>query len=630
MVTLPRSPDGEVDPFAWFARQPRVLASERSQLAEDLFDWLETAWQLEVEHPEVVREPLPEPLLLTEEISTLEELMGLYGIKEAVHKVVQRYRLVPMEDAFRDGLSAARYKKEDLCAVIEQWEWRRVSVVLNGWWRRFFPAACQRCSRCERSAGHFGTQELLCKRAGFRLHSLRSVVAQFLREVFRLGSVNAWWSVHSAETWVGERQTAWGILFMYLLDRHFLQLSNEELLQLTPLRLLKTDDLTRLWRFRRLQEYQQFCEALKLMTSERGTHRQVLFTLSLFVLLRYGLASLTELGTSLSEVDLQQVCRERRLVTAHVGQGLFLPYPLLADIRVGHGVLDELRFFCWQSAARRVQKPERPSWNEGPHPLCVSLVNSLERALSAPVYADSCPILPRRPETDGSLVNPWRLHARQKSYVFQSSFVQQQVVEYLVYCHQEQGLSLVTLRERAGMLMHFFHWVRAEAKREDYPHWDQTLAHEVFRAYATSGCVGMGEGARLAQLRFLALFFETLAYLSSPVPAGYQLLSLLGRGRARQPRAVPREELLDRVFRDGVCQLSYDPFARLALTIQYYCGTRVTETCDLHLFCVLEDQQGHAYALQWHLFEGRGGEAHNEAQKASATNECLKRRSGQF
>ncbi len=47
--------------------------------------------------------------------------------------------------------------------------------------------------------------------------------------------------------------------------------------------------------------------------------------------------------------------------------------------------------------------------------------------------------------------------------------------------------------------------------------------------------------------------------------------------------------MFDRLFRDGVFQLSYDPFARLALTIQYFCGTRVTETCDLPLFCIVED-----------------------------------------
>ena len=483
---------------------------------------------MEVEHPEAKRSPLPQPLDLAEEVYTLEDLMSLYGIRDKVHKVVQRYRLVPMEDAQEFGSPPVRYRKAALSAVIEQWEWRRVNQVLNGWWLRFFPAACQRCYRCERHAGHPGTQALLCKRTGFRLHSLRSAVAQFLREVFRLGGVSAWWRVHSAETWVGERHTAWGILFMYLLDRHLLLLSHEELLCLLPLRLMRTEDLTRMWRLRRMPEYQQFCDALKLIASDRGTHRQVLFTLSLFVLLRYGLAGLTELGASLSAVDLQQVCRECRLVTAHVGQGLFLPYPLLADIRVGHGVLDELRFFCWQYAARMVQKSGVPSWNKGPHSLSVFLVNSLERALSAPLYADACPILPRRPETDGYLMNPLRIHARQNSYVFQSPLVQQQVVEYVVYCHQEQGLSLVTLRERVGTLMHFFNWVRAEAKREDYPHWDQTSAHEVFRSYAASGCVGMGESARLAYLRFLALFFETLAYLSYPVPAGYQSAVLVG------------------------------------------------------------------------------------------------------
>jgi hypothetical protein len=54
---------------------------------------------------------------------------------------------------------------------------------------------------------------------------------------------------------------------------------------------------------------------------------------------------------------------------------------------------------------------------------------------------------------------------------------------------------------------------------------------------------------------------------------------------------------MDRVFRDGVCNLTYDVFSRLALTIQYYCGTRVTETIQLHLFCVLEDKHGHASLL---------------------------------
>ena len=67
-----------------------------------------TAWQLEVEQPEVVREPLPDPVVLAEEAYTLEDLMGLYGISEKAHKVVQRYRLVAMEDTIKDGSAPAR------------------------------------------------------------------------------------------------------------------------------------------------------------------------------------------------------------------------------------------------------------------------------------------------------------------------------------------------------------------------------------------------------------------------------------------------------------------------------------------------------------------------------------------
>ena len=66
-------PPGKVDPFAWFARTPRVVDSDRRGLVEDLFDWLETVWQLEVEHPEAKRSPLPQPLDLAEEVYHIKE-----------------------------------------------------------------------------------------------------------------------------------------------------------------------------------------------------------------------------------------------------------------------------------------------------------------------------------------------------------------------------------------------------------------------------------------------------------------------------------------------------------------------------------------------------------------------------
>jgi site-specific recombinase XerD len=588
-------------PHRWFSTAPLVPDDDLSALMTDLFDWLERAWQLPVMHPEVVRAPLPHPYVLTEEVYTLEELKGLYGIKEPIGKVVQRYQLVAMGSPSRRGTPTARYRKEDLAPVIEQWEWRRVSLTLNDWWRRLFPAACQTCSRCQHHTGHPRTQQLLCKRAGFRLHELRYALTQFLREVVRAGSVSAWWRVHSTKRWEGKRHTVWGIVVIYLLDRRLLHLSTEELAHLARLGIMTVEDLTRLWRLRCAQEYHQFCEALHLIISNAGMRQQALLTLSLFVLLRYGLVSLSELRPPLSTEELDQVCREHRLITAHLGLGIFLPYPLLADIRVGHGVLDDLRFFCWGYAAQVGQKKGSPRWNQGPPPLEVSILNDVERALAAPLYEGATGIIPRRPEIDRPLVNPWRLHERgvraQNGYAVLPREVQQQVMAYVEYCHQEQGLALATLRARAWALMHFYSWARTQGKLELYPYWDRASAHEVFRAYALSGCSRMSERVRTAQLRLLALFFETVAELEYPVPAGYQQLSVLGRGSAWQPRPLPAEEVVDRVFRDGVRLLSYDPFARAALTIQYYCGTRVTETCDLHVFCILEDQEGHAWLL---------------------------------
>src|SRR5260370_33845038 len=103
-------------------------------------------------------------------------------------------------------------------------------------------------------------------------------------------------------------------------------------------------------------------------------------------------------------------------------------------------------------------------------------------------------------------------------------------------------------------------------------------------------CSELKANTRQQHLQKLAHFFATLADLEYPVPAGYRLLYTLEKNEGQEQRFVPSEGVLDRVFRDGVCRLDYDPFARLALTIQYYCGTRVTETCHLHLFCVLEDR----------------------------------------
>lgn len=145
--------------------------------------------------------------------------------------------------------------------------------------------------------------------------------------------------------------------------------------------------------------------------------------------------------------------------------------------------------------------------------------------------------------------------------------------------------------------MHFFTWGRLQGLLADYPQWSREKTQQVFRCYEATKCLEMTANSRSGQLHFLASFFKNLRKLEDMVPDGYHILSLLAKERTWEPKAIPQEEVFDRLFHDGVRQLSYDLFARLALTIQYYCGTRVTETCELHLFCLLEDQQGHAYLL---------------------------------
>ena len=53
---------------------PKVQGNDVPTLITDFFDWLETAWQLLLFQPDVVRCPLPLPLTLTEEQYTIPDL----------------------------------------------------------------------------------------------------------------------------------------------------------------------------------------------------------------------------------------------------------------------------------------------------------------------------------------------------------------------------------------------------------------------------------------------------------------------------------------------------------------------------------------------------------------------------
>src|SRR5947209_2799378 len=87
---------------------------------------------------------------------------------------------------------------------------------------------------------------------------VRSIVfTHFLRELHHLGSVAAWWQEHQTDTWSKTTCSASGILVIYLLDRRLVHLSLNELFQLEPISNKEHQDLTRLWRNRRPEEYAQ-------------------------------------------------------------------------------------------------------------------------------------------------------------------------------------------------------------------------------------------------------------------------------------------------------------------------------------------------------------------------------------
>ena len=61
-------------PLDLFPVTPLIQGNDLSMLITDFFDWLETAWQLLLFQPDVVRCPLPLPLTLTEEQYTIPDL----------------------------------------------------------------------------------------------------------------------------------------------------------------------------------------------------------------------------------------------------------------------------------------------------------------------------------------------------------------------------------------------------------------------------------------------------------------------------------------------------------------------------------------------------------------------------
>jgi hypothetical protein len=386
-----------VEPLKLFPVTPLIAGNDLPTLISDFFDWLEIEWQLPIFTPDAVRPSLPPPFMLADGLYTIADLMRLSGYSfEGITDFFTQHSITSSESVYLSDTQrqSRAYKKQDLAPFLEHWEWKRLTDVLDQWWLRFFPPACGTCFRCRKSTRSPLPPQLLCGNH-VTLPRLRSAFTHFLSELKRLGSVPAWWHKHHADMWGRTAHSAVGILVIYLLDRRMLDLSFDELLQFTPLSEKNHQDIIRLWRNRRLAEYEQFLQAMNAASyKDVALQNKVLLVLGLLVLLKYGLPGIAELGRALSSDELQQACRDHRLVTIHLANGIFLPYPLTPDIRVGHVVLDDVRHYFWRYAAYQNQMGENQHWSKGPRGWEQMLIRIMEQALGfANVYKrDSNPL----------------------------------------------------------------------------------------------------------------------------------------------------------------------------------------------------------------------------------------------
>ena len=239
------------------------------------------------------RPPLPLPIVLTQEVYTAPELMREFGLPGGVRRWLQKYEIKPIGYGTCRGRRAAQYRKEDLVPLLKQegvsialseemytveelisqyglseslrkrvrkqglvpcgfllkavgnllpsiekgllrlsysiGSAHRLIQVLNEWWVRFFPPACQACTTCRQEMRNPLIQRLLCKEKD--AHRLL-VVAQFVEEVARLGRCDRRWRERRLESGSEKSIMHGACVLIYLLDRHWLHLSIKDLLRI--------------------------------------------------------------------------------------------------------------------------------------------------------------------------------------------------------------------------------------------------------------------------------------------------------------------------------------------------------------------------------------------------------------
>jgi hypothetical protein len=189
------------------------------------------------------------------------------------------------------------------------------------------------------------------------------------------GTLEAWWDrEHEAvlEGKPGSITERSKLVLIYLLDRHLLDLSFEEMLRVSFRGCARKDiylDHLRPYRHRRPEEYATLLRAMDMVPYKKKMQYDMLAIIALLVLLKYGFPGLAELGRKLESEEVRQAIREKRFLTPHLAYGIYLTLPLSDDLRVGHLVLDDIRRYFWKYSAGMVRVTNQPCWSHGPYGL---------------------------------------------------------------------------------------------------------------------------------------------------------------------------------------------------------------------------------------------------------------------
>ena len=355
----------EATSSALFQCQPEFNSNDIQALIHDFFVWFEEEWKQPVIHTSWPnREELlgqrPSPSRLDEDrLYSKEDLASL--VKRSPNKIIESLKKAGIRPAnkqsrrhvgARGSSYAYLFLGRECSEFVEKWNRETLCAALDNLWARFVPEPCGKCPRCLKLKR---ISRFECSFThSHAIRDYRESFNRFIRTLQRYENIGCWWQ-HEQNSIIARSPASMalhtGIVLLYLLDRHLLDLSFDHLLAL-PFPDIKYEDFLRPWSHRHPEEYQSYLLSLEPLSGEEA--RRSAHAILSFIFMKYGTKAITELGRRLPPEEIRLLAHEQRLLTPHLCYDVFLDVPLSDDIRAGHVALDELRFYFWSYAWNRI------------------------------------------------------------------------------------------------------------------------------------------------------------------------------------------------------------------------------------------------------------------------------------